>query len=153
MCKFNKPYAEALREGLIQVDEIDDYVEYWHKHDTGNSLEEFLGMTKTEMVQWIKNGNNYLPAILGIEMEPPKMPVCKMCNRELGVRLPDGSIICKSDYIEDNDYCFECQIEHCLQTNCLGCEIGKYPDCRFLDMKKSYMEDIALENKEEGEQA
>jgi hypothetical protein len=29
----------------------------------------------------------------------------------------------------------ECIEEHCTATNCLGCKIGKYPDCVFLDVK------------------
>lgn len=149
MCKFKKPYAEALRAGEINYDAIDDYIEYWHNNDTGNSLQDFLGMTKTEMVQWIKYGDRYIFDILGIEVEPPEMPVCKMCNRELGVRMPDGGIICSSSYIEDNDYCHECQVEHCMNTNCLGCEMGTYPDCKHLELKKHYMEESRLEAEEE----
>jgi hypothetical protein len=30
-------------------------------------------------------------------------------------------------------------VEHCCGTNCYACEYGKYPDCRFLDMKRHYM--------------
>ena len=149
MCKYQKPYAEALRAGEISYDKIDDYIEYWHEHDTGNSLQDFLGMTKTEFFRWVKYGDRYLFDILGIEVEPPEMPVCKMCSEELGVRLADGRIICKSSYIEDNDYCHECQVDHCLSTNCLACEMGAYPNCRHLDLKRFYMEEERLELKEE----
>lgn len=149
MCKFNKPYAAALRAGEINYDAIDDYIEYWHTHDTGNSLQDFLGMTKKEFVLYIKHGERYIFDILGIETEPPEMPVCKMCNRELGVRMPDGGIICSSSYIEDNDYCHECQVEHCMNTNCLGCEMGTYPDCKHLYLKKHYMEEAKIEAEEE----
>ena len=139
MCKFEKSYAEALRAGEIEYNKIDDYIEYWHNHDTGNSLQDFLGMTKTEFYRWVKYGDRYIFDILGIEVEPPEIPVCKMCNRELGVRTPAG-IICSSSYIEDNDYCHECQVEHCVSTNCLKCEIGTYPDCKHMDLKKWYMQ-------------
>ena len=146
---FEKTYAKALRAGAITYDEIDNYIEYWHTHDTGNSLQDFLGMTKDEFVKYIKYGDRYIFDILGIETEPPTMPVCKMCGRELGVRLSDGSIICSSSYIENNDYCHECQVEHCLNTNCLSCSIGTYPHCRHLELKKNYMEEERIEAEEE----
>lgn len=149
MCKFDKPYAERLRAGEINYDDIDNYVEYWYKHETGVSLQDFLGMTKEEFVKWIKYGDMYICDILGVETEPPEMPVCKMCGQELGIRLDDRRIICKSDYIEGNDYCHVCQVEHCMNTNCLGCQMGNYPDCRHLDLKKSYMESSRIEAEEE----
>lgn len=34
----------------------DDYIEYWHTHDTGNTLREFLGFTESEYEQWMKTG-------------------------------------------------------------------------------------------------
>jgi hypothetical protein len=145
---FNKPYADALRSGEINYDIIDDYIEYWHTHDTGNSLQEFLGMTKDEFVKYIKHGDRYIFDILGIEVDPPEMPVCKMCGRELGTRMSDGSIICSSSYIQDNDYCYECQVEHCMSTNCLGCKIGEYPHCKHMDLKKFYMEEARNESEE-----
>jgi hypothetical protein len=148
MINFNKSYAAALRAGEINYDADEDYIEYWHTHDTGNSLQDFLGMTKDEFVKYIKHGNTYIFDILGIEVDPPEMPVCKMCGRELGVRLPDGSIICSSSYIENNDYCYECQLDHCMSTNCLACEIGHYPDCQHLDRKKFYVEEERREREE-----
>ena len=69
-----------------------------------------------------------------------EIPVCKMCGRELGVAISEHRVICVSDYIPDNPYCLSCQIEYCMETNCLGCEIGKYPECRHLAMKRFYQE-------------
>lgn len=149
MINFNKPYAAALRAGEIDYDAVDDYIEYWHTHNTGNSLQDFLGMTKDEFVKYIKYGDIYIFDILGIEVEPPEMPACKMCGRELGVRMPDGGIICNSSYLEGSDYCYECQLDHCMATNCLGCKIGKYPECEHLDRKKFYMEEERREREEE----
>lgn len=31
---------------------IDEKIEYWHTHDTGNSLREFLGMTVEEFLNF-----------------------------------------------------------------------------------------------------
>ena len=45
---------------------IDDKIEYWHTHETENSLREFLGMTKQEYLEFclpkqaVKDGENYL---------------------------------------------------------------------------------------------
>ena len=50
----------------IEKMSIDDKIEYWHTHETGNSLREFLGMTKQEYLEFcmpkqaIKDGENYL---------------------------------------------------------------------------------------------
>jgi hypothetical protein len=32
-------------------------------------------------------------------------------------------------------------VEHCININCYACEYGKYPDCRFIEMKKHYLHD------------
>lgn len=149
MLDFTKPYTIAVRAGEIPFTAIDEYVEYWHQNDTGNSLQEFLGMTKAEYVQWIKYSDEKLPRILGLQLEPPEIPTCKMCGCKLGVRIANGSIICSSSYIEDNDYCHECQVEHCLTTNCLSCTIGEYPNCRHKDLKDHYLEQERIEAEEE----
>lgn len=36
---------------LTKEEIIEEKVEYWHTHDTGNSLKEFLGMTDAEMIK------------------------------------------------------------------------------------------------------
>lgn len=33
---------------------LDDNVEYWHTHNTGNELSEFLGLTQEQYSQWLK---------------------------------------------------------------------------------------------------
>ena len=37
--------------------DLDRYVEYWHNNDTGNTLQEFLGLTDFEFEQWGKSSN------------------------------------------------------------------------------------------------
>ena len=147
MNKFEKTFAEAFRAGEVDCDHINDYIEYWHKHDTGNGLQEFLGMTKDEFVNWVKTDDYMLYAILGVEI---KMPVCKICGIEMGVRTA-GRIIMRSCY-NGTDVCDDCQMEHCMSTNCLGCEIGNklssYTECEHLDRKKFYMEEERLEREE-----
>ena len=66
------------------------------------------------------------------------IPICKCCGEELGVFIDEYTIICSSSYI-DGPLCYECQVEHCLTTNCLSCEMGSYPNCEHLERKKYYM--------------
>ena len=50
----------------IEKMSIDDKIEYWHTHETGNSLIEFLGMTEKEYFdfclpkQAFKDDENYI---------------------------------------------------------------------------------------------
>ena len=41
-----------------------DYTEYWHTHNTGNALHEFLGMTPGEYTYFIQHGEEALINIL-----------------------------------------------------------------------------------------
>ena len=40
-----------------KVADLDKYVEYWHTHETGKTLQEFLGMTDSEYERWGKGSN------------------------------------------------------------------------------------------------
>ena len=46
------------------IDEIDDYVRYWHTHKTGLSLRDFLGFTDEEMAKWMMYGNDVIKDII-----------------------------------------------------------------------------------------
>lgn len=65
------------------------------------------------------------------------IPVCEACGRSLGQLVPGYGIICSSSYI-GGPLCHECQVEHCLSTNCLGCRRGEYPNCEHIDLKRFY---------------
>lgn len=49
--------------------ELDNYIEYWHTHDTGNSLQEFLGLTDYEYEQWGKTSDVIFRDILRCRQE------------------------------------------------------------------------------------
>jgi len=68
---------------------------------------------------------------------------CKLCGWNMVWENPDipGHFHESSNNLEDWHICRECMAEHCCQTNCHGCEYGKYPDCRFLYMKRHYLEE------------
>lgn len=65
---------------------------------------------------------------------------CNVCGGWLVRFHPAGFWYASSDYI-GMDTCKTCWIEECLTTNCLGCKRGNYPDCKWLDLKKFYLEE------------
>ena len=66
---------------------------------------------------------------------------CKVCGCSMAWVHPvlPGRILVSSCNLEDWEICHECMVEHCCGTNCYACKYGKYPDCRFLEMKRHYM--------------
>ena len=40
-----------------KASDLERYVEYWHTHETGNTLKEFLGMSDSEYEQWGKSSD------------------------------------------------------------------------------------------------
>mgnify|MGYP001032069184 CR=1 FL=1 len=64
---------------------------------------------------------------------------CERCDSWLIMKRGDGP---RSYFIANCNYvgariCRTCMEEHCVQTNCLQCEIGKWPDCPYDWVKKS----------------
>jgi len=68
---------------------------------------------------------------------------CQLCGGKIVWENPhlSGHFHASSSNLGDLDICHDCMIEHCTATNCLECELGEYPECRFLDIKKHYMEE------------
>lgn len=50
---YNKSFIEDYLHGDATLSDLDNYIEYWHSHETGNTLQEFLGMTDYEYEQWL----------------------------------------------------------------------------------------------------
>ena len=53
-------FVEALRQGLADYDDIDDYIDAWHNSSFQGEVYEFLGMTKQQYFNWYKGGVAYL---------------------------------------------------------------------------------------------
>ena len=66
---------------------------------------------------------------------------CKLCGDELACQNFDlpGRYPKTIRGFDDWPICHQCMVEHCCDTNCMGCGFGKYPECRFLGMKRHYM--------------
>lgn len=63
---------------------------------------------------------------------------CEHCGRPLIRKIPTGPqfFISTEDYVGAS-LCRRCLEEYCLQTNCVQCEIGKWPNCRYSYIKSS----------------
>jgi len=68
---------------------------------------------------------------------------CKVCGCKMVWENPllRGHFHASSCNLEDWDICHDCMVDHCTDTDCLDCEVGKYPECRFLGLKKHYTEE------------
>lgn len=47
-------FLEYIQTTRTEADSIDEKIEYWHTHETGNTLSEFLKMTDEEYSDFIK---------------------------------------------------------------------------------------------------
>jgi len=56
--------------------------------------------------------------------------ICPLCGHKIVWEHPNipGLYLSSSDYI-GGSICRSCMEEHCAQTNCLGCEVGTWPNC------------------------
>lgn len=77
---------------------------------------------------------------------------CEWCGQTLFQAVPSfpGHYMASSDYI-DGPVCRSCMEEHCAQTNCLGCKIGTWPNCRYRWLKDHSPEDETPAQQEESE--
>ena len=67
---------------------------------------------------------------------------CKICNGVVGWRHGNSYLMSSnSEGDEGKGICHSCLVEHCCNTNCLGCDWYKYPNCPHIETKKIYMED------------
>ena len=70
---YNNFLQDFFDEGLL-IENIDDYVKYWHENDILETLRDFLGFTEYEYEVWLQEGNDVVRDILycrrhGISLE------------------------------------------------------------------------------------
>ena len=61
---FENSFIDGCLSGKTDIKELDAYVEYWHTHKTGNTLQSFLGMSQDEYIAWLRNGDAVIQDIL-----------------------------------------------------------------------------------------
>ena len=52
---------------------------------------------------------------------------CKYCGNKVPTKWANRG--------EGWPVCLDCMTEHCVNSNCLFCNFGVYPNCYFLNMK------------------
>jgi hypothetical protein len=55
MSEPQKAFIDLSVAGKVSSDNVDDYVEAWHKQPDGYSLREYLGMEATEYSLWVRD--------------------------------------------------------------------------------------------------
>lgn len=55
MTNLDESYISAFIDGTATLDEIDSWVESWHRNPHGKTLDEYLGFTESEGVLWAKD--------------------------------------------------------------------------------------------------
>ena len=61
-----KTFMEKCVGGEASVEEVDEYVEYWHTHEIDMPLHEYLGLSPSEYALWGREGNGYLGQFLEV---------------------------------------------------------------------------------------
>ena len=61
-----KTFMEKCVAGEASVEEVDEYVEYWHTHEIDMPLHEYLGLSPSEYALWGREGNGYLGQFLEV---------------------------------------------------------------------------------------
>lgn len=61
-----KTFMEKCVDGGASVEEVDEYVEYWHTHEIDMPLHEYLGLSPSEYALWGREGNGYLGQFLEV---------------------------------------------------------------------------------------
>lgn len=78
-------FIDDLMDGKAAFSDIDKYVEYWHTHETGKTLQNFLGLTDEEMEEWGKS------SVANLEKTINKAShICKGKNKNNGEKNEVG---------------------------------------------------------------
>lgn len=66
---YNQSFIDACLSGDATIFELDNYINYWHENETGNTLQEFLGLTDYECESWGKSNDAVFRDILRCRQE------------------------------------------------------------------------------------
>lgn len=103
---------------------------------TPNRLVDITTLTEDQWLSWRRKGIGGSDVAVALNSSPYRT-ARDLYYDKIGVVMSDDA---SSDYI-GMDTCYTCWLEECLTTNCLGCKRGNYPDCKWIDLKKSYQEE------------
>ncbi len=66
---YKKTFIQSCLDGEATLFDLDEYIDYWHEHETGLTLREFLGLTPYEYQEWGKNSDSIFRDILRCRIE------------------------------------------------------------------------------------
>ncbi len=61
---YKKTFIDDCLNGEATLFNLDEYIEYWHTHDTELTLQDFIGMTDYEFEKWGKSSDIIIRDIL-----------------------------------------------------------------------------------------
>ncbi len=66
---------------------------------------------------------------------------CRICGDNVAIKIDESRWILSSNSEGDEEkgICHDCLVEHCVHTNCLGCDWYKYPHCPHTETKMIYL--------------
>jgi len=89
MSEPQKSFIDLSLEGKVSLDDIDDYVDAWHKEPGVESLDRFLGMKNAEYSLWVRDPGT-LPYIIKARRE--NRSLVDLINDEYRPRDARGAI-------------------------------------------------------------
>lgn len=68
---MSKPFLHLAKIGLVNIDDIDEFIEKWHKSITGMGcpLHEYLGLTMKQYSDWVENPKSLEKLIEDLQYE------------------------------------------------------------------------------------
>lgn len=70
---YSQSFVDACLSGNATIFDLDNYIDYWHDHDTEETLQEFLGITDYEYELWGKSKDTIFRDILRCRQENIKL--------------------------------------------------------------------------------
>ncbi|MBQ6986272.1 MAG: hypothetical protein IJR48_02495 [Oscillibacter sp.] len=70
------PFTNPVRT----AQDLEARVEYWHTHETNNTLREFLGISRKEYEVWLTEGDDALLEILSRTIRRVVVEPCKTAS-------------------------------------------------------------------------
>lgn len=66
---FENSFVQKCLRGEADLFELDNYIEYWHTHEVGMNLMDYLGLTPEEYSAWGTGSDSVLRDILRCRVE------------------------------------------------------------------------------------
>lgn len=93
MSEERKSFIELSLQGNALLDEIDDFIDAWHKAPENEPLHEFLGMKELEYSLWLRDPNSLADIVKARHDQVPLTEVINStCNDLLIAGRPENSL-------------------------------------------------------------